>query len=151
MKNESRRKSNSRQALLNIYYNVPFSCRILGTGVTGRLYAPYPRPRFGFGSLKARYKFMYLLTNFRSKLGRYIQDIRDKNVRVVKDKFLFQKYTRLHSFKYDFPNIFWGEAHREWRIYPLAKKFVFHHRKKLAPVAYNRNFHQTKLPGYATT
>ena len=83
-----------------------------------------------------------------------IQGIRDKNVGVVKDKFLLQKYTRLHSFKYEFSNIFWGEAHQEWRIYPLAKsampplakKFVFHHRKigkTLAPVAYNRNFHQT--------
>ena len=55
----------------------------------------------------------------------------------MKDKFLLQKYTRLHSFKFEFSNIFWGEAHREWRIYPLAKsampplakKLVFHHSK----------------------
>ena len=86
--------------------------------------------------LKARYKFMHLLTFFQSKLGR-IQDIGDKNVRVVKDKFLIQKYTRLDSYKNEFSNIFWGEVHQEWRIYPLsksalsplAKKIVFHHRK----------------------
>ena len=34
-----------------------------------------------------------------------MQEVRDKNVRVVKDKFSLHKYTRLHSFKYEFSKI----------------------------------------------
>ena len=43
-------------------YNVPFPCRILGTG---RLFAPvpYPRPRFGFGLRRVINLCIYLLSS----------------------------------------------------------------------------------------
>ena len=37
-----------------------------------------------------------------------IQELRDKNVGVVKDNFSLQLYTRFHSFKYEFSKNFWG-------------------------------------------
>ena len=40
------------------------------------------------------------------------KNLKSPNPKAIKDRFLFQMYTRLHGFKFKFLKNFWGGAHR---------------------------------------